>query len=112
MFTHNLTIILVHDTLSSSTIALPSQSSQTHTNQHQPILWRAAKTDFESFLAEYFSFVILTGQAYIKFLMSANDDKVPYSFMLLRIIGQAPLLYLKFAFHANATNLERHRVRK
>jgi hypothetical protein len=31
--------------------------------------------------------------------------------MLLRIMGQPPLLYLKFAFQANATTVERHKVK-
>jgi hypothetical protein len=42
--------------------------------------------------------------------MHDDDENVPYSFMLLRIMGQPPLLYLKFAFQANATTVERHNV--
>jgi hypothetical protein len=41
-----------------------------------------------------------------------EGSDVPYSFMLLRIMGQPPLLYLKFAFQANATTVERHDVRR
>jgi len=86
--------------------------SQSHNQQHSTVSCRSAKNDFESFLSDYFSFVLLDGQAYIKFLMRENNDTVPYSFMLLRIMGQPPLLYLKFAFQANATTVERHKVKK
>ena len=70
-----------------------------------------AKLEFESFLSDYFWFVLLDGQAYIQFLKRDPGQQVPYSFMLLRIMGQPPLLYLKFAFQANATTVERHKVR-
>jgi hypothetical protein len=85
--------------------------SQSHNQQHSTISCRLSKADFESFLSEFFSFVLLDRQAYIKFLMHEDNENVPYSFMLLRIMGQPPLLYLKFAFQANATTVERHNVR-
>jgi hypothetical protein len=85
--------------------------SQSHNQQHSTISCRLSKIDFESFLSDYFSFVLLDGQAYIKFLMRNENETIPYSFMLLRIMGQPPLLYLKFAFQANATTVERHKVK-
>ena len=111
MYTNNLTIILVNDALSNSLIPMNNHLSQSHNQQYSTISCRTAKNDFEAFLSEYFSFVLLDGQAYIKFLMRENEENVPYSFMLLRIMGQPPLLYLKFAFQANATTVERHEVK-
>ena len=110
MYTHNLTIILVNDPLSNSFFYMNNHLSQSHNQQHSIVSCRLAKNDFESFLSEYFSFVLLDGQAYIKFLMHDDNENIPYSFMLLRIMGQPPLLYLKFAFQANATTVERHKV--
>jgi hypothetical protein len=111
MYTNNLTIILVNDPLSTALFFMNNHLPQSHNQQHSTFSCRNGKNDFESFLAEYFSFVLLDGQAYIKFLMREDDEKVPYSFMLLRIMGQPPLLYLKFAFQANATTVERHKVK-
>lgn len=108
MYTHNLTIILTNDPLSNSLFLMNSHLSQSHNQQHSTFSCRLAKTDFEAFLSDYFSFVLLDGQSYIKFLTRVNDDNPPYSFMLLRIMGQPPLLYLKFAFQANASTVERH----
>jgi hypothetical protein len=111
MYTHNLTIILVNEQLSNHLLLMNNHPTQSHSTQHSIVSCRMAKNDFEAFLSEYFSFVLLDGQAYIKFLMHNDNETVPYSFMLLRIMGQPPLLYLKFAFQANATTVERHRVR-
>lgn len=112
MFTLNLTILLVNDQLSNSLFAMNNHSSQSHNHQHASATFRTAKTDFETFLTEYFSYALLEGQAYIKFLFrNENETTVPYSFMLLRIMGQPPLLYLKFAFQSNTTTLERHKVK-
>ncbi|CAF0736616.1 unnamed protein product [Adineta ricciae] len=110
MYTHNLTIILVNDPLSNSLFNMHHHLSQSHTQQYSSVSCRIAKTDFEAFLAEYFSFVLLDGQSYIKFLTHENNDNAPYSFMLLRIMGQPPLLYLKFAFQSNASTVERHNI--
>ncbi|CAF3436351.1 unnamed protein product [Rotaria sp. Silwood1] len=110
MYTHNLTMILVNDPLSNSLFLMNNHLSQSHNQQHSTVSCRIAKNDFESFLSEYFSFVLLDGQAYIKFLIHDNSEGIPYSFMLLRIMGQPPLLYLKFAFQAKATTVERHRI--
>lgn len=114
MYTHNLTIILVNDPLSNSLLSMHHHHhphlSQSHNQQNSSVSCRIAKADFEAFLAEYFSFVLLDGQSYIKFLTHENNDNVPYSFMLLRIMGQPPLLFLKFAFQSNATTVERHNV--
>ncbi|CAF4332631.1 unnamed protein product [Rotaria sp. Silwood2] len=110
MYTHNLTIILVNDPLSNSLFLMNNHLSQSHNQHHSTVSCRIAKNDFESFLSEYFSFVLLDGQAYIKFLIRDNNDNIPYSFMLLRIMGQPPLLYLKFAFQAKATTVERHKI--
>ena len=112
MYTHNLTIVLVHDSSNVSFVVPGSHLSQSYSTQHLVVSFRSAKSDFESFLSEYFSFILLDGQAYIKFLMDSNENKVPYSFMLLRIMGQPPLLYLKFAFQANVSNVERHKVNR
>lgn len=109
MFTHNLTIILVNDLISNSLVS-NNHLSQPNNYQQSIVSCRLAKTDFETCLSDFFSFVLLDGQAYIKFLTRDNNP-VPYSFMLLRIMGQPPLLYLKFAFQAKATNVERHKVR-
>lgn len=108
MYTHNLTVILNNDPLSNSLFLMNNHFSQTHNQQHSTVSCRSAKTDFEAFLSDYFSFVLLGGQSYIKFLTRGNDDSPPYSFMLLRVMGQPPLLYLKFAFQSNATTVERH----
>ncbi len=110
MYTHNLTIILVNDPLSNNLFLMNNNLSQSHNQLHSQASCRLSKTDFESFLSEYFSFVLLDGQAYIKFLMYDNTENIPHSFMLLRIMGQPPLLYLKFAFQSNATTVERHKV--
>jgi hypothetical protein len=110
MYTHNITIILVNDPLNSSLFLLNNHPSQQHGQPHAMVSCRMAKNDFEAFLADYFSFVLLDGQAYIKFLMHDPKDSVPHSFMLLRITGQPPLLYLKFAFQANASTVKRHEV--
>ncbi len=112
MYTHNLTIILVNDPLSNSLFLMNNHLSQSHNQPHSTVSCRLSKNDFESFLSDYFSFVLLDGQAYIKFLMREENENIPYSFMLLRIMGQPPLLYLKFAFQANATTVERHKVRR
>jgi len=86
--------------------------SQSHNHQYSTASFRTAKTDFETFLSEYFSYALLEGQAYIKFLYRNGDEStVPYSFMLLRILGHQPLFYLKFAFQSNTNTLERHRVK-
>ncbi len=111
MYTHNLTIILINDPLTNALFLMNNHLSQSHNQQHSTISCRLSKADFESFLSEFFSFVLLDRQAYIKFLMHEDNENVPYSFMLLRIMGQPPLLYLKFAFQANATTVERHNVR-
>ena len=110
MYTHNLTIILTNEPFAKPLFLLISHSSQQSTAPHSTVSCRTSKSDFESFLAEYFSFILLDGQSYIKFLMRTAEDTVPYSFMLLRVMGQAPLLYLKLAFQANATTVERHKV--
>lgn len=110
MYTHNLTILLANEPLTLQLFLMSSHPSQSHTAQNTIVSYRSSKTDFEAFLAEYFSFVLLDGQSYIKFLKHTETDKAPYSFMLLRIMGQAPLLYLKFAFQANATTVDRHKV--
>ncbi|CAF3840940.1 unnamed protein product [Rotaria magnacalcarata] len=110
MYTHNLTIILVNDPLANALFLLNNHLSQSHNHIQSTVSCRIAKNDFETFLSEYFSFVLLDGQAYIKFLFHNSDDTVPYSFMLLRVMGQPPLLYLKFAFQAKATTVERHRI--
>lgn len=112
MYTHNLTIILVNDPLSNLLLLMNNHLSQSHTQQHSTVSCRLSKNDFESFLSDYFSFVLLDGQAYIKFLFREDNETVPHSFMLLRIMGQPPLLYLKFAFQANATTVQRHEVEK
>ncbi|CAM4873794.1 unnamed protein product [Rotaria socialis] len=111
MYTHHLTIILVNDPLSNALFLLNNHLSQSHNNHIQStVSCRIAKNDFEAFLSEYFSFVLLDGQAYIKFLFHSSGGTVPYSFMLLRVMGQPPLLYLKFAFQAKATTVERHKI--
>lgn len=110
MLTHNMTVILVNDHLSNGLFLMNNYLSQSHNQQQSIVSCRMAKIDFEIFLSEYFSFVLLDGQAYIKFLTHENDGDVPYSFMLLRILGQPPLLYLKFAFQAKVNNVERHKV--
>ena len=111
MYTHSLNIILVNDTLSSSVFSMHHHHlSQSHNQQYSSVSYRTAKTEFEAFLAEYFSFVLLDGQSYIKFLTHENNDNAPYSFMLLRIMGQPPLLCLKFAFQSNTSTVERHNV--
>ncbi|CAF3845624.1 unnamed protein product, partial [Adineta steineri] len=110
MYTHNLTIILVNDPLSNSLFLMNNHLSQSHNQQYSTVSCRLAKNDFELFLSEYFSFVLLDGQAYIKFLIREDNENIPYSFMLLRIMGQPPLLYLKFAFQSNATTVERHKI--
>ncbi|UJR27028.1 hypothetical protein I4U23_008332 [Adineta vaga] len=110
MYTHNLTIILVNDSLSNSLFNMNHHLSHPHPQPHSIVSCRAAKNDFEAFLSEYFSFVLLDGQSYIKFLIHDNNDTTPYSFMLLRIMGQAPLLFLKFAFQSNASTVERHHI--
>ncbi len=112
MYTHNLTIILVNDPLSNNLFLMNNHLSQSHNQLHSQTSCRLSKADFESFLSEYFSFVLLDGQAYIKFLMNDNNGNTPDSFMLLRIMGQPPLLYLKFAFQSNATTIKRHEVEK
>src|SRR5215831_16668000 len=81
MYTHNLTIILVNDTLSNSLFLMNNHLSQSHNQQHSTVSCRLSKIDFESFLSDYFSFVLLDGQAYIKFLMHEGNEN-PYSFML------------------------------
>ena len=110
MYTHNLTILLANEPLTMQLFLMSSHPSQSHTTQNTIVSCRSSKLDFEAFLAEYFSFILLDGQSYIKFLKYTEADKAPYSFMLLRIMGQAPLLYLKFAFQANATTVDRHKV--
>jgi hypothetical protein len=110
MYTHNLTLILVNDPLTNSLFLMNNHLSQSHNQQHSTVSCRQAKNDFEAFLSEYFSFVLLDGASYIKFLMHKDNENIPYSFMLLRIMGQPPLLYLKFAFQSNATTVERHKV--
>ena len=111
MYTNNLTVILLNDPLSNSH-SMNNHLSQSHNQQQSTVSYRLAKSDFQLFLSNYFSFVLLDGQAYIKFLTRDNNNNhsIPYSFMLLRITGQPPLLYLKFAFQANTTTVERHKV--
>ncbi|CAF0851869.1 unnamed protein product [Didymodactylos carnosus] len=109
MYTHNLCLILMHDPLPTSFVPLNNNNHLQNT-QHPTVSCRIAKTDFEQFLADYFSFVLLEGQAYIKFLYKRENDEIPHSFMLLRIIGQPPLLYLKFAFQAGCATLQRHKI--
>lgn len=112
MYTHNLTLILVSDSLQTTSFLMNHHHlSQSHNTHPSTVSYRSAKAEFETFLSEYFSFILLNGQAYIKFLFKNDSDSIPYSFMLLRVMGQPPLLFLKFAFQSNATTVDRHRVK-
>ncbi|ODM96718.1 Protein SZT2 [Orchesella cincta] len=104
MHTHRIGVILEHDYPLPKHMHLPNS-----TGRFNVIQCRQAVMALNNLLKSMSTFVLLENQSYVHLLFK-DEEKVPYSFCLIRVTSKPPHVVLRLAFLVGTPGHLRHRT--